>query len=167
MRRVDYAIMRSWRFTTSNIMRWPDHLAVWAVTLWVGGMWAFGIAASVLFNALPDQRMLAGELAGRLFAVIAWMGMGAAGYLILHRFWRNGAMALRHPVFWLSLVMLLLTLAQHFGIQPILTQLKADAMPKDVMESLFRDRFSAWHGVSSVVYLIEALLGLALVSKLR
>ena len=40
-------------------------------------------------------------------------------------------------------------------------------MPKDVMESLFRDRFATWHGISSVVYLIESLLGLALVSKQR
>jgi hypothetical protein len=31
------------------------------------------------------------------------------------------------------------------------------------MESALRDRFVAWHGVSSVVYLIQSLLGLLLV----
>jgi hypothetical protein len=39
------------------------------------------------------------------------------------------------------------------------------AMPKDVMASLFRDRFQTWHGISSAVYLIQSLLGLALVAK--
>lgn len=148
-------------------MRWPDHLAAWATTLWVGGLWAFGIAASVLFGALPDQRILAGELAGRLFVLIAWIGLGTAAYLIPYRFWRSGTVVLRQAAFWVVVFMALLTLAQQFGIQPILAQLKADAMPKDVMESLFRDRFAAWHGISSVVYLIEALLGLVLVSKSR
>jgi hypothetical protein len=31
------------------------------------------------------------------------------------------------------------------------------------MQSLFRDRFAAWHGVSSVLYLIECVLGLSVV----
>ena len=31
------------------------------------------------------------------------------------------------------------------------------------MESVFRDRFSTWHGVASVLYVIESVLGLALV----
>jgi len=33
-----------------------------------------------------------------------------------------------------------------------------------VMESALRSRFMAWHGVSSIVYLIESLLGLWLVA---
>jgi hypothetical protein len=31
------------------------------------------------------------------------------------------------------------------------------------MESLFRDRFVTWHGVASVLYLIQGVLGLLLV----
>jgi hypothetical protein len=31
------------------------------------------------------------------------------------------------------------------------------------MESVLRDRFAAWHGVSSVLYIIQSLLGAALV----
>jgi hypothetical protein len=45
----------------------------------------------------------------------------------------------------------------------LLAQLKADALPRQVMESALRDRFAAWHGVSSGLYLIESLLGLWLV----
>jgi hypothetical protein len=61
--------------------------------------------------------------------------------------------------------MLLLTLAQQFGISPVMQGLKDQALPKDVMSSLFRDRFQTWHGVSSIVYLMQTLLGLILVAK--
>jgi hypothetical protein len=59
--------------------------------------------------------------------------------------------------------MVLLTIAGHFGVQPILAKLKADALPRQVMESALRDRFATWHGVSSVLYLVQSLLGLWLV----
>ena len=66
--------------------------------------------------------------------------------------------------FWLVLLMLLLTVASYFGLQPVLAQLKAESFPREVMESALRNRFAAWHGVSSIVYLIQSLLGLFLVA---
>ncbi len=145
--------------------RLSDLLAAWAIALWVGGLWAVGyLAAPTLFYNL-DDRMLAGMLAGKLFGHIAWVGLLCGGWLLVFRLSRQGGAAFKQGIFWIVLVMLLLTVAQHFGIQPILQQLKDQAMPKDVMESLFRDRFATWHGISSVVYLIESLLGLALVAK--
>ncbi len=143
----------------------PDLLAAWSVSLWVGGLWAIGyLAAPTLFYHL-DDRMLAGFLAGRMFMWIAFVGMACGVWLLLFRLSRFGGAAFKQGFFWIALVMLLLTLAQHFGIQPVMEQLKDQAMPQDVMNSLFKDRFAAWHGVSSVVYLIESLLGLALVAK--
>jgi hypothetical protein len=109
--------------------------------------------------------MLAGMLAGKMFSAMAWVGMVCAGWLLMFRFARFGVDALKQSFFWIALLMLLMTLAGHFGIQPILVQLKEAALPKDVMQSLFRDRFATWHGVSSVVYLIQSLLGLVLVAK--
>jgi hypothetical protein len=145
--------------------RLPDLLAAWALTLWVGGLWAVGyLAAPTLFYSL-DDRVLAGMLAGRMFAYIAWVGLVCGVWLLLFRLARLGGTALKQGFFWIVLIMLLLSLAQQFGIQPILQQLKDQALPKDVMESLFRDRFTAWHGVSSAVYLIQSLLGLAAVAK--
>ena len=58
---------------------------------------------------------------------------------------------------------LLLTLAGEFWVQPILASIKDQALPAQVMESVFRDRFAAWHGVASVFYLIQCVLGLLLV----
>lgn len=145
--------------------RLPDLLAAWALVLWVGGLWAVGyLAAPTLFYSL-DDRMLAGMLAGKMFGYIAWVGLVCGAWLLIFRLGRLGGAALKQGFFWIVLAMLLLSLAQQFGIQPILQQLKDQAMPKDVMESLFRDRFAAWHGVSSAVYLIQSLLGLAAVAK--
>lgn len=145
--------------------RLPDLLAAWALVLWVGGLWAVGyLAAPTLFYSL-DDRMLAGMLAGKMFGYIAWVGLVCGAWLLIFRLGRLGGAALKQGFFWIVLVMLLLSLAQQFGIQPVLQQLKDQAMPKDVMESLFRDRFAAWHGVSSAVYLIQSLLGLAAVAK--
>ncbi len=145
--------------------RLPDLIAAWAVALWVGGLFAVGyLAAPVLFHQLEDKA-LAGMLAGRMFSLMAYVGMACAAYLLLHRLIRYGGASLKQAFFWLALVMLLLTVAQHFGIQPIMAELKAQALPADVMDSLFRSRFETWHGISSVVYLIQSLLGLALVAK--
>ena len=56
---------------------------------------------------------------------------------------------------------------QHFGIQPLLAQLKADAMPADVMQSVFANRFKTWHGVASFAYVAECLLAVVMVLKVR
>lgn len=134
-----------------------------AITLWVGGLWAIGfIAAPSLFASLKD-RVLAGELAGNLFGLIAWVGMACAAYLLVYLTMRRRRAALETAVFWLVLAMLVLALAGHFGIQPILAQLKAEAFPQSVMESAVKGRFVVWHGIASGLYSVQSLLGVALV----
>jgi hypothetical protein len=134
-----------------------------ALTLWIGGMWAIGyIVAPTLFYTLAD-RVLAGALAGKLFTLMAYIGAGCATYLLLYRLARFGGACFRHGVFWIVLVMLVMLLAGEFGVQPILAGLKDQALPTGVMESVFRDRFVAWHGVASVLYLIQSVLGILLV----
>lgn len=131
--------------------------------LWVGGMWAIGfIVAPVLFSTLPDRAM-AGLLAGKLFSLIAWIGMACATYLLLYRLVRDGAGALRRGLFWIVLLMLVLTVAGEFAVQPVLAALKEQALPRQVMESVLRDRFALWHGVASGLYVIQSVLGVALV----
>lgn len=136
------------------------------ITLWVGALWMTGLSAYVLFDTLQDKQ-LAGSLAGRLFTIVSYIGMASALYLLIQRLIDYGTSALKQSFFWAVLVMLLLVLAGHFGIQPLLAQLKADAMPADVMHSVFASRFKNWHGVASVAYLAECLLGFVLVLKAR
>jgi hypothetical protein len=141
------------------------HLAALLTTAWVGGLWATGyVAVPVLFYAQPD-RQLAGMLAGEMFTLAGYLGMVCGTYLLIQRIGVFGLAALRQPLFWVVAVMLLLTLVLQFGIQPVMAELKLQALPLDVMHSAFADRFKMWHGVSSVTYLIQSLLGAFLVIK--
>ncbi len=136
------------------------------ITLWVGALWTTGLSAYVLFDSLQDKQ-LAGSLAGKLFTVVSYIGMVSGFYLLIQRLLDYGTGALKQSFFWAVFVMLLLVLAGHFGVQPILAQLKADAMPADVMHSIFAERFGKWDGMASVAYLVECLLGFVLVLKVR
>ena len=148
--------------------RLADVLYDIALTLWVGGLWAIGyLVAPTLFSVLADNRQLAGLLAGKLFTLIGWVGLACASYLLLFTLLRMGTTALRRWTFWLLLAMLLLTVVNLFGIQPLLAQIKADALPRQVMESVLYDRFATWHGVSGIVYLVQSLLGLLLITGVR
>lgn len=139
-----------------------DALQSIAVTLWVGGLWVVGfVVAPILFSRLGD-RALAGMMAGRLFATMAWIGIACAAYLILYRCVRYRASCLKQGFFWVVLLMLALVLAGQFGVQPVMEALRAQALPREVMESVLRDRFVTWHGVASVLYVVQGLLGLAL-----
>jgi hypothetical protein len=134
-----------------------------ALTLWIGGLWAIGgLVAPTLFHSVPERAM-AGALAGKLFTLMAYVGIGCALYLLVFRLARFGGASFKHGIFWIVLVLLGLTLLGEFGVQPVLASLKHQALPKEVMESVLRDRFSAWHGVASVLYVIESVLGMLLV----
>jgi len=137
-----------------------DHIAV---ALWAGGLWIVGyLVAPLLFLQAPD-RQVAGQLAGHMFAAMAFVGLGCAAYVLVFRLARQGFSAMKQALFWVVLLMAALAVAGHFGVQPILASLKAQALPREVMESVLRDRFATWHGVASILYLIESLLAVALV----
>jgi hypothetical protein len=146
---------------------WPQHLATLMITAWVGSLWAVGyLAVPVLFYAQPD-RQLAGMLAGQMFSLVAYLGMVCGMYLLIHRFSVSGRESFRHILFWTVAAMLLLSLVFQFGIQEIMADLKLQALPLDVMHSAFAGRFRMLHGISSIIYLVQSLLGLFLVIKTR
>ena len=143
-----------------------DNIALLLITAWVGALWATGgLVVQVLFNNL--DHVVAGTLAGKMFTALSYFGIVAAFILMMHRVAAFGLMALKQSYFWILIAMLALILAGQFGIQPILGKLKAMALPAEVMQSVFADRFRAWHGIASVAYLMECLLGAALVLKAR
>jgi hypothetical protein len=145
------------------VQRIAGALFALCVTLWAGALWTTGfLVAPTLFAVLPD-RVLAGDLAGRLFALTGWVGMGCAAYLLGYVVVREGWRVWRSGMWWLLVGMLACTLASQFGIQPLLAALKAEAWPREVMQSMVRDRFATWHGISSVVYVIQSLLAVVLV----
>jgi uncharacterized membrane protein YhaH (DUF805 family) len=145
------------------VSRIAEDLQLLAVTVWVGALWVVGLmVAPTLFQFLPD-RVLAGSIAARLFTYTALLGIACAAYLLLFRLARFGGHALRDAFFWVALAMLVLAIIGQFGVQPILEVLRQQAFPRHVMESVLRDRFAAWHGVASVLYIVECALGFALV----
>lgn len=145
---------------------WSDKFSLIIITLWVGALWTTGAAAYVLFSSLQDSQ-LAGQLAGKFFNYVSYLGLFSGFYLLVHRLLGYGTLALKQSYFWAVLVMLLLVLAGHFGIQPLMAQLKAAAFPSDVMHSVFASRFKNWHGVASIAYLAQCLLGIVLVLRAR
>lgn len=143
-----------------------NRLSLIITALWAGALWMTGISAYLLFDSLQDKQ-LAGSLAGKLFTVVSYIGLVSAFYLLIHRLFQYGTPALKQAFFWAVFVMLLLMLAGHFGIQPILEGLKTQAMPADVMQSVFADRFRTWHGIASMAYVMECLLAFVMVLKVR
>lgn len=141
----------------------PQYLAALCVTSWVGGMWMLGyVVVPVLFQILPD-RQLAGMAAGRLFTLMAYIGMACGLYLLVYQFRKFGRNAFRHTIFLVVAIMLSLVLVGQFILQPILADLKAQALPLDVMKSVLAYKFRTWHAISGILYLIQSLLGIVLV----
>ena len=144
-----------------------NNIAWLAATAWVGGQWAVGyLAVPVLFQTLPDK-MLAGMLAGKMFHLIGYVGMVSALYLLAYNLGTSGRAALRQPLFWIIAAMLLITLIDQFGFQPVMNGLKAQALPADVMHSPYAGKFRMLHGIASITYLVQSLLGIALILKMK
>ncbi|MDR1887823.1 MAG: DUF4149 domain-containing protein [Zoogloeaceae bacterium] len=137
------------------------------LTAWVGMLWTIGyLVAPVLFYTL-DDRVLAGEIAGHMFAVSGWAGLMMGSGLLLILFPQRGIASLRTLAFWLTALLLILTAVSLFGIQPFMQYLKDAAQPLDVMQSPLRERFISWHGVSSSLYLLQSLLALGLLLRIK
>ncbi|HZW87424.1 MAG TPA: DUF4149 domain-containing protein [Gallionella sp.] len=155
-------------YATLGVMKNLAHaVAALLITAWVGALWAIGyLAAPVLFYAQPD-RQLAGLLAGQMFTWVNYLGMACAAYLLIYRIRLFGGTVLRQPLFWIVAVMLLITLILQCGLQPAIANLKAQVLPADIMHSTLAGRFKMLHGISSILYLIESLLGVMLVIKPR
>lgn len=152
-----------------------DYLALILTTFWVGALWAVGVTAYILFTTLKglqSDTQLAGLLAGKLFNLVSYLGLFAGFYLLIHRLIRYGTPALKQAYFWSVFTMLLLVAFGHFGIQPLLAQLKAQALLSgaingDVMKSVFASRFERWHGIASMAYVFECLLGFVVVLRAK
>jgi len=135
-------------------------------TLWVGSLWSIGyIVAPTLFATLAD-RMLAGMIAGSLFRIEAWLSLACAVAMIvlLKASPENGTRKSKQ-LLWTVIGMLVCNLVGYFGLQPFMAALKETAGATG-MQGDARTQFGILHGVSSIFYLAQSLLGAALVWKL-
>lgn len=139
----------------------PQALRAVLTVLWIGGLWVVGVVvAPVLFQQLDPAQ--AGRVAGVLFRAMAWVGIVAGTYIALDMLWQAGLGAFRSRGFWLVLALLALTLVNHFAVFPIIAALKSQAHA--AAEGVFGGGFRTWHTISSLIYLLQSLLGLVFIA---
>ena len=94
-------------------------------------LWAIGyLAVPVLFYTL-DDRMLAGMLAGKMFTLVSFIGLGCGTLLLLLAYiadttpWNNRRR-------WILVMMLGLVVIGQFVLQPMMAELKAGGLYLEV-----------------------------------
>lgn len=133
-------------------------------TLWVGGLFAVGyLAVPVLFHSLDDRR-LAGEIAGNMFSAMSIVGFVCGGALLLSALIAARGGWLRARRVQLLLAMLTLLAVGFFVLQPMMQELKLTGL---LAGSEAASQFGRLHGISSILYLLNSLLGIYLVMQAR
>ena len=114
--------------------------------LWAGSLWSLAWVTSTLFYGQTD-RHLAGVLAGRLFSIETYVGLGVSVLALLS----PG----RTKFVWGYLAAGLLA-ANEWLLKRVMTEAHLHGSAAGLS-------FGAWHGVSAVLYLIACLAVLRLV----
>lgn len=146
-----------------------ERVRVLTAALWAGSLWTVGyLVAPLLFATLPD-RTTAGNTAASVFLVEAWLSVFCAVVLIVTEMstakGRNAPE--RKRLLWLVLGMLGCTAVGYFGLHPFMAALRNAGGAGAAMDAGASARFAVLHGISSVLYLIQSLLAVALVLKAR
>ena len=134
--------------------------------IWAGSLWWMIIVAKVLFDKIPTA-FLAGIVAVVLFFFFIFFILCLCFLFFFHLFIYHCWSSVKSSQFWLILFIALIVLINFFGIQPTLEALKINAQPKEVMESIFADRFAMWHGISSISFIVQTVLVTILMLRWR
>jgi hypothetical protein len=118
------------------------------LVLWAGSLWSVNWVTWILFHAQND-RHAAGVVAGQLFTVEAYVGLGVAALALL--------LPGRSKFVWGYVAAALLAVNQ-WALRPVM----ASAHTRGAVAGL---SFGAWHGVSAVLYVLACLAVLLLIWK--
>ncbi len=116
------------------------------LTLWVGGLWITGYLVVPTLFAMLDSRMLAGDLAGRIFTLTGWLGLACGGVLLLVVLLRSGQLWVRAWRVWVLVSMLTIVVMGLFVLQPQMQALKLQGIVAGSVQAV---AFGRLHGVSS------------------
>ena len=134
--------------------------------LWVGSFMTIGfLVVPILFSSLGD-RQVAGMVAANLFKVTAYSGVVICAVLMVMASYLARLQAAQYRLArWILLGMLACTVGAAFILIPWMNSLRDQALHLglSVRESTNAALFTRLHGVSSTLFLIQALLGLVLV----
>lgn len=121
------------------------------------------LVAPILFAVLPD-RVMAGEVAGRLFAHVDVMGLVCASVLLLSGWWSAGGRWFLHWRAWCLAAMLVIAVINRIALAPAMRALKQAAAGVPVQDTPLAGEFASLHMVSGSLFVIASLLGLLLVA---
>lgn len=137
--------------------------------IWLGIVLGVGyLVAPTLFMSMVDKQ-IAGQVAGEIFKHTAILTIVVTTLLlILANFFVKRGWKKYRPIRWILLLIILCALVGVGFIQPWMSQLKdsAQATGATVMASEYAQTFGRLHGVSSILFMVEALLGLVMFWKL-
>ena len=142
---------------------------VYIFALWLGSLVTIGyVVAPVLFATLHDTQV-AGMIAGQLFRIEGTISLvlGVALIVFANLLVKRG-LAHYKQVRWYLLAMLIGAAIVAFILQPMMNAMREEALAQGfpVMLSPLAASFGRLHGVSSILYLIQTLLGLVLMWRL-
>lgn len=134
------------------------------LTLWIGGMWTVGlVVAPTLFKNYA--RVLAGDIAGRLFSILSSIGIVCAVLLLASCAMRARGAVWRDWRDWragLVLLMLVIILIGEFGVAARMRELK-ELLAASPAASASLLEFQWLHRSASLLFLTNSALGLELV----
>ena len=133
--------------------------------LWTGGFIAIGfLVVPILFMTLGD-RQIAGVVAANLFKLTAYISIGVCGFLMVmaNHLVKLGSRPYR-SVRWILLMMLMCAVAAAFIIIPWMNALRDQALQLgiSVRDTSNANLFGMLHAISSVVFVTQSVLGIAL-----
>lgn len=147
-------------FPASLTTRVPAALERVLVTAWAGSLWIVGLmVAPMLFRELTDRR-LAGDLAGHLFHQVSLVGLVCGVVLLAIAGWHK---QLRHWSVRVVAAMLVITVVLEWWVFPQTRAIRQSVTGQMTPDHAEYSRFALLHGVSSLMYLANCLMALALV----
>jgi len=137
--------------------------------LWVGGFITVGFLVTPILFATLGDRQVAGIVAGNIFRAEAYLSIALSLALMIaaNFFISMGDNAYRF-MRWILLAMLACAIGAGLVLIPWMNSLRdqANADSISVMASSSAVLFSRLHGVSSVLFVIQSVLGITLLWRL-
>ena len=146
------------------------HVILLLVTVWAGSLWAIGYIVAPILFASVENKVLAGTIAGNLFQAEAWLSLACGLFLVFlcNSTVCNFSLKERRLISLLIVGMLTCTLIGYFVLHPYMVDLRAlmhGVVGPDLI--VVKSKFGLLHGLSSMLYLLESLLAVALILKIR
>ena len=149
----------------------PNHLGaqrlfILIAGLWVGSLLTVGyLVAPAIFSTMTD-RQAAGMVAGSIFRIEAYLSLIVCiGLMVLSNLLVHRGLNQFRLIRWILLAMLLCSVAAAFIFIPWMNTLRDNALAQGmpVMVSPSATLFGRLHGVSSILFMLQSLLGIFLV----